>query len=160
MMKHISLLRRTPTILTLLLFGLLASACAPSAMSQLDDAEKKWQSAAVESYAIEVLEVNSIWHAQTQTLTVVDGQVTDTAASCIPAPMEMRECKVKAFEAQRFTIDGLFAEARSRLKSEQAKWVKISYDPTYGYPATISYNHPDIVDEDWGMRVTKFEVQK
>jgi hypothetical protein len=57
-------------------------------------------------------------------------------------------------------VPGLFGTARTRSSGDQAKWLKITYDPTYGYPSQISFTNPNILDADWSVRVTGFEVLK
>lgn len=141
----------------LLLF--LVSACGLLGDSGVDRAELKWKQPSVSSYRIEVLE-GSIWHAQTHTITIRNNQVVESSADCVPAPAEGGKCTVEAFDPDTFTVPGLFGTARTRTTSEQAKWMKITFDPTYGYPSQISYNNPDILDEEWSMRVTAFEVLK
>jgi len=139
---------------------LLLSACAASPLARLDQAEKQWRSAAPQSYTIAVLEVNSIWHAQTNRIEVVDGQVVGSSATCVRAPMETKACEIREFAPANYTVPGLFERARARLRGQEARYVEISYDPALGYPATISYDDPQAVDEEWGLRVTEFEVVK
>jgi hypothetical protein len=126
----------------------------------IGDAEKKWQAQNVTRYRIQVMLVQSIWHAQSHTITVRDGKVTDQQASCVPAPFESGKCTVREYKAEDFTVPGLFATARAESKSDDGKWTTIVFDPTYGYPVRISYDHPDVVDEDHGWSVQSFEVLK
>ena len=65
---------------------------------QIDEAEEKWLDQGIKSYRIEVLVVNSVWHAQSFTITVEDGKVIDRSASCIPAPTEFGECELRPFD--------------------------------------------------------------
>jgi hypothetical protein len=160
-MKNPAILWRNPFFGVLLLV-LLSSACAffTPATTPLDEAEKKWQAKGIRSYTIEVLEVHSIWYAQTQKIVVVDNKVSASSASCTPAPMEGQTCKLRDFDPSAYTVEGLFARARAELKSPDAKWLKISYDSDYNYPLTIAFDDPKILDEDWLWSVKKFEVQK
>ncbi|HNB52182.1 MAG TPA: DUF6174 domain-containing protein [Anaerolineales bacterium] len=135
---------------------ILLSACSPA--SPLDNAERKWQEQEIVNYKIEVLTVNSIWHAQYQEITVENGVVTEQSARCVPAPFEMGECEVQDFVAEEFTVPGLFAHARAVSEETNPDFLTISFDPTYFYPQNISFNDPEIVDEDWGWSVTAFEV--
>ncbi len=142
---------------TLFLVWLIA-ACVAAPLKQLERAEQAWASQGITSYRIEVREVKSIWHAQTYTLTVEDSQITDVQASCIPAPSESGTCEVQAYEAEDYLVPGLFSRVRSELQGSQAEWVKITYDPTYGFPSAISFDDPKVLDEDWSLGVTSFEV--
>jgi hypothetical protein len=143
-----------------ILLLLLVSACGALGGSELDRAEQKWLQQSVASYRINVLSVRSTWHAQTNTVNVRASQVVDSSAECIPAPAEGGKCQIEAFDPNAYTIPGLFETARARLASDQAKWIKITFDPSNGYPSQISYNNPNIIDGDWSLRVTAFEVLK
>jgi hypothetical protein len=146
---------KRPFSLALLLVGLLLlSTCRSGAVSELEEAERRWQERGIDDYQIEVLVVRSIWHAQSHVITVEDGIVTEQTADCIPAPAEIDGCEVEPFAAEDFTVSGLFAKARASADQE---WVEIVYDPTYGFPVSISFNNPEIVDGDWSWGVTSFE---
>jgi hypothetical protein len=122
------------------------------------DQEQKWLEKHIDSYRIVVSHVSSVWHAQTQEITVRAGKVVDQSASCIPAPTENGKCEVQPFDAEEYTVPGLFELARSLALFDDGQWTEIEFDPTYGYPASMRYDHPEIVDEDsyWGVR--SFEV--
>jgi len=139
--------------------GSTSASTSPST-TPLDQAEQKWTGQNITNYRIEVLVVNSIWHAQSHQINVQNNAVTESTARCIPAPIEAGTCEVRAYSAEEYTIPGLFAQARSQIQSQQAQWIKITYDPTYGFPNQISFDNPNIVDEDWTWRVTMFEALK
>ncbi len=126
----------------------------------VEQMERAWLEHKVVSYRIEVRVINSIWHAQTHQIIVRDNQIESATASCIPAPIEAGKCEVKAFNAEDYTVVGLFKKARSEAASRQATLAKITYDATYHFPQQMSYNDPNMVDEDWSWRVTAFEVLK
>ena len=128
--------------------------------TEIDQADRNWQELGITSYHIQVLVVRSIWHAQLHQITVRSGQVREASASCIPTLFESGNCAVEAFHAEDYTVVGLLARARSQVQTEQVRWTKISYHPTYGFPSQISFYNPEILDEDWTWRVTAFEVLK
>jgi hypothetical protein len=134
---------------------LLVPACRSEAEAALAEAEGRWQEQGIDDYRIEVLVVRSIWHAQSHVITVENGVVTEQTAACIQAPAEFEACEVEAFAAEDFTVPDLFAKARD---SSDQEWIEVVYDPTYGYPDSISFNNPEIVDGDWSWGVTSFEV--
>ena len=136
---------------------LLLTACTASA-SPLENSERLWQNQNIQSYRIEVLVVNSIWHAQTHTITVQHDEVMEADAACIPAPFENGVCQANPFVAEDFTVPGLFAKARAVSEELDPSHITIEFDPTYHFPASISFDDPDIIDEDWSWRVTSFEV--
>lgn len=152
-------MNKRPSFLILALLWLLATACTSAAtpIRQLEQAEQQWTEQSINHYRLELLVVRSIWHAQTHYITVRDNQVIETEASCVPAPMEFGECEVEVYAAESYTIPALFDFARSELQGQNAQWLNVTYDPTYGYPSHISYNHPEILDEDWSWQVRSFE---
>lgn len=125
---------------------------------EIDEAEEKWLDQGMESYRIEVSVVNSVWHAQAHIISVADGQVVDQSASCIPAPTEFGECEVRPFDSQDYTVAGLFSQARRVAGSDSAEFVVIDFDPAYGFPSHIRFDHPEIIDEDWVWTVRSFQV--
>jgi hypothetical protein len=120
--------------------------------------EYEWLEKDIDSYRIVVSHVRSIWHAQIHEIVVSEGKVVEQSASCIPAPVESGECQVESFDPEEYTVAGLFAVARSLAQYYDGDWTEIEFDPSYGYPISIAYDHPEIVDEDsyWGVR--SFEV--
>ena len=102
-----------------------------------------------------MLRVQSIWHAETYSVTVRSGQVTEQSAFCIPAPFEAGKCTVQPFDAKDYTVPGLFAIARSQARIAEGKWTKITFDPIYGFPSVIAYDDPQVYDDDtmWGVKL-------
>ncbi|UCC87725.1 MAG: hypothetical protein JSV81_00040 [Anaerolineales bacterium] len=137
-------------ILAILLTGCRAT--------QVEQMERAWLDQKITSYRIEVLVIRSIWHAQSHQVTVRDNQIESATASCIPAPIEAGKCKVETFNAEDYTVAGLFRKAHSEAESQEATPTKITYDPTYHFPQQMSYDDPNMVDEDWSWQVTAFEV--
>ena len=82
----------------------------------------------------------------------------EQTASCTPAPAEYRECEVRPFDAEDYTVPGLFSRARWLAERGDAQWVRIEFDATYGFPIRISFNDPEIIDEEWAWGVRSFEV--
>lgn len=144
-------------ILALIMLAGMLAGCAPSIIGQREQA---WREHNITAYRIEVLVIRSIWHAQSYQITVRGGQVESSTAVCIPAPMEAGKCKVEEFNADDYTVAGLFRKAQAETQSEYAAWVTITYDPNYGFPQQIAYNNPKVIDGDWSWRVTAFEVLK
>lgn len=139
----------------------IAASCNSNpAKAELVEAEKTWTGENISSYQIEVLVVESIWHAQSHTIIVQENAVIESSARCIPAPTELGTCEVEAFSAEKYTVPGLFVQAQSQLESQYAQWLKITYDPIFGFPHQISFDNPDMIDEDWSWRVTAFEILK
>jgi hypothetical protein len=128
--------------------------------AEMDQAEEKWNGQKVSGYRVEVLVVNSIWHAQSHKLVVENGAVVESSAACSPAPFEGKTCDVRPFDAEAYTVPGLFARAREQQQGQGAQWLKITFDPTYGFPSQISYDDPNVTDADWTWRVMEFEAAR
>ena len=126
--------------------------------ARVDAAEQRWQQSQIASYRISVTEVHSIWSAQTNTVTVTNGIVTDLANSCIPAPAENGRCTPKAFEPTAFLVPALFARARTMLADHEAEYLVLQFDQQLGYPTQLSYDNPKIADEEYTFRVVAFET--
>jgi hypothetical protein len=146
----------TRPLLLLLFFTFQFSACTSGPKSKLFSSEKIWEESGINNYQISIQVIQSIWHLQIYNLTVKNGLVIDSSTSCIPAPYEGRECTIKSFDPNEFTIPALFSLAEQQIKSQQSKWVKLDYDPDFGFPTMISFNDPDILDEDWSYQVISF----
>ncbi len=127
-------------------------------LDQIGRAEQTWQARKVLNYRVSVLHVQSIWHAQTYTLTVKNGVVVDQSATCIPAPFEGRNCTVRSFKADDYTVTGLFATVRTMAQGESRKGLTVTFDETYGFPKTIKSAPPGVVDGDSSWSVQKFEL--
>lgn len=168
--------RNYVVIIPLIVFLLAGSACTPlsalnpaeellhsaesayTSLSVLNLAEELWYSQEITHYYIKVRHVQSIWHLQTYSMEVSTDLITHSA-SCIPAPVENGTCEVEeAYDPENFTIEGLFKTARRLLNGENVKWTKVEYDPDYGFPIGIRYDHPDILDEDSTWTVLEFET--
>jgi hypothetical protein len=132
------------------------AACRP--VSTVDRQEQRWRSLGITDYRLRALDVRSIWHAETVTVTVRAGALADHNAACIPAPIEDGKCAVRAYDPLEYTVEGLFARARDELRIDGGRHTQVEYDPACGFPTRIAYDHPDIVDEDRIIRVTSFEA--
>jgi hypothetical protein len=129
-----------------------------SLLSQIDAAQAQWQAQEITSYHVEVLAVRGTWHAQSPQITVRDGQVVAESASCTPAPAEMGQCEVEPFDAQDYTIPALFALARSKVRAGQAQHIRLTFDPSFGFPNLLSSGDPEIIDGGQVWRVLAFEA--
>ena len=143
---------------------LFLSACGQNPlMKQIDAGEKMWQERGVASYRIEVLAVRGTWHAQKHRIVVKDGKVVDASALCIPAPAELGKCKVEPFNAEDFTVPGLFALARTEVqkREKEGQRIQITFDPDYGFPRVIAFDSlPGVTDGGGAWQVREFEVLK
>jgi hypothetical protein len=140
--------------LGLALAALLAAFLA-ACRSELESAQERWAEAGVESYTIVVRLVEGPWHLQDHTVTVQDGQVVESSATCIPSLFENGQCEVDPFVPDDFTVAGLFAAA-AQMSEDYGRSTTITFDEQYGYPATVRYDDPNIADEELYWQVTAF----
>jgi hypothetical protein len=119
--------------------------------------QKKKNEKKIEIYRIEVLVRSSTWHAQYYLLTVKNNIIIDSTSRCVVAPTENGKCLVNPYNAEDYSIPGIFAKASSAIESNDIQWIEIGYDPTYGFPKIISFLNPSVMDSDWLWGVTSFE---
>ncbi len=150
-------------LVLLLLTTLWLTGCdgGSSLSAEITRGESKWQTQGIPSYVIEVSHGSGTWHYQTHTITVQNGEVIDASATCVDAPMETalgQKCEVQAYDPEDYTVLGLFKLAWAHFEVFPTENLEIEFDPAYGFPTTIRYDDPDIVDDDqyWGVR--SFEI--
>lgn len=147
--------------ITILILCLLITACTvpgPSEpVAQIALQQNLWRAKKVRRYRLSVMKVQAIFHAQTNTITVENGRVTDQSAVCTPAPFEGRTCKVQPFDAQEFTVDGLFNTALA-LAPESAKYqLRVDFEAQYHFPKFIARDQENIADDETAWRVVSFQ---
>ena len=153
--------RRISSMVHLICLVVMLASCNSaqdlSLQKEVEQAEQRWAEQSVDDYRIVVV-TSSIWHMQIHDITAQDGDVAEASATCEPASVEMGKCDVQPFDAEDYTVAGLFARARWLAQSRDAQYGQIEFDPTYSFPARMSFNHPEMIDEEWGWRVETFEV--
>lgn len=122
----------------------------------LNVARALWQEKGPGSYRL-TLRTTSLWHLQTITLRVKDGVVIESSAECQPAPNEGRTCQVAPYVAEDYTVPALFTKVQSTLSYPGSELLSVSYDPDLGYPFYITYDDPQVLDEEWVWEVLEFE---
>lgn len=152
----------TPTMLPFPTFTPTAAVPGdPALLAELNGrvlaAEQAWQNSQIASYRLTLLEIHSIWSAQRLTLTVSDGLVVDIQSMCIPAPTQGKTCTIQPFEPANYLVPALLAQAHDLITQQRPEYVKLDFDPVLGYPTMIGFDDPQIMDEDYGIRVEKFE---
>jgi hypothetical protein len=145
------------TLYRLTVFLLVLSLVACTGGSVLEQNRQKWQDAAISHYRYEVsIGCFCPWGTLMPLhVEVKDGQVVSlTDKDGNPVPENFAETFNKAA-----TIEDLFAVAETALND--ADEVQMEYDPTYGFPTTISIDYiKAAVDDEIGYSVTGFEVIK
>jgi hypothetical protein len=126
--------------------------------ARLQAAEQHWQDSQIASYRITVQEIHSMWWAQQMTFTVMDGHVVDQQSMCIPAPIQGKTCTIRPVEQSNYLVPALLAQARDLIEHQRPENVRLTFDPTLGYPTSIGFDDPQILDEDYGLTIQKFET--
>jgi hypothetical protein len=119
--------------------------------------QSRWQAKQISSYRISVLKVQAVFHAQTNTITVTDGKVTNQSAICTPAPMEGKTCEVQAFDPNEFTVPALFETALRYAPESEKYQLRVTFDDTYNYPTTLSFDQKEVIDDEQFYRVISFQ---
>jgi hypothetical protein len=130
-------------------------------VSSTNSAERRWNRQDIDSYRIEVAYIRGVWHFQKHLITVREGQVVDSSASCLDAPRETAQgtkCEVEPFDPQEYTVPGLFAKAQSMAKEYPRREIEMVFDETYSYPALIKHSDPEVLEAIDRWRVESFEV--
>ena len=152
-MENGKMVRMIKIVSSIFIFSLLCTACTTN--QSINQARKLWESVGNNNYHLIIRHVQSIWHCQDITIEVLGDEITHSAI-CIPAPAEGDSCKIESYDPNNYTIEGLFKTAESKLNGEYAKWVTVEFHPEFGYPTLITYNHPDMLDEDEAWMVIDF----
>lgn len=99
--------------------------------------EQKWQASGVSRYRIAVHRTNLWMLDQTDTMTVEAGRVTDHTVVCHP-PVARNAAQCTPNPRDILDVPALFQSVHDIL-NDPILAPMVSYDPTYGYPATVSF---------------------
>ncbi|RIK23733.1 MAG: hypothetical protein DCC52_12970 [Chloroflexi bacterium] len=145
----------------ILCLSLCVTACTvpgPSEpVAQIASAQNLWRAQNVRRYRIAVQKTNARLRTQTNTLTVEDGRVTHQTATCVPAPREGRTCQVEPFDANEFTVDGLFQTALALAPASAQYNLRVDFDAQYHFPKFISRDEKARADDETTWRVVEFQ---
>lgn len=131
----------------------------------IDQAEQKWKAKGIVSYYMETLVENTTWDPRvTYKVTVKNGQVTQSSNTVGYKPC----CQygtpyptLATFDTSKFTIPGLFNEARSGVNGVSPELnFYIKFDPTYGFPQEIGSSDNRYTDTQVIWEVTLFQELK
>jgi len=124
----------------------------------LENAETLWHAASIDSYRIKV-QIGGAWRLNTYTITVQHGEITNAVVQCGPGMVGLVDCPEDAQAAAHdFTVAGLFTQLHSIIDTDNAAWLTASFDPALGYPMSMGFDHPEIMDEEWFINVLSFEA--
>ncbi|MBX3038932.1 MAG: hypothetical protein KF758_18620 [Anaerolineales bacterium] len=139
---------------------------------QIENEEKAWTELGISNYRIKVVD-SSIWYQIELDIVVKDSVVESMQSTCGHAPMdyEATNCKnkISRLDANEYTLEGLFKLLqtseqdfeRSYGNIKGVDWhecLSVSFDEQYHFPTKISFNHPQVMDEDYTITVSDFEI--
>lgn len=136
--------------------GILDPIFPPSYETLMNRHFYNWRTSPIANYRIEVRFDQAIWHAQRYIITVRDYQVVAQESECLEI-YGMGPCQTRPYEANNYTVEGLFALVYAWYESDPAN-LYATFDPTYHYPQSISFDDPMIFDEQANYRVVSFEL--
>jgi hypothetical protein len=145
---------KTQTILAMSIILSLIACSGPAARSEYETNLAKWQDKAVGDYTYRISIGCFCPYMGQMPLTVVvhDGKAVSMKTADGSNPAQNAESY-----RQVDTIDKLFGILAGAQAS--ADEVKVSYDPTYGYPQSIAIDYiKNAVDDETSYQVSGFEV--
>jgi hypothetical protein len=141
----------------LLTLALVLAACTAGASSEYDQNLQKWQNADIEHYRYSLFISCFCPFTQDMPLTieVQNGEVVSMTKA--DGTIVESSDPSHQYYVPYATIDGIFAELKSDLS--EADEVLVTYDGTYGYPATIAIDQiKEAIDDELSLEISNFEV--
>jgi hypothetical protein len=132
--------------------GLLMCLTVLLLTARAQDEQAEWESLNIESYHIAVQRA-SAWNVLQVEVWVQDNQVKLLQAGCEPGFIGLA-CHVDSINPRDYLVGELF----NQVEGVGEILARVEYDPTYHFPMLITVNDPDLIDEEYAIRVTAFEV--
>ena len=138
---------------------------------KISSQESLWQESDISDYHIKVIETRA-WHQFEVSLVVRNGKVLHAKISCGQALMDPdgSDCNgiTSKIDATKYTIEELFNflnNSRSEFNNfgsiAEIDWhdcLFVSFDEEYHFPKQISFDHPQILDEEYSIQVSDFTI--
>jgi hypothetical protein len=159
----------------ILAFGAFLISCGlqnQTLRKQIENEEKAWTALGISDYRIKVVD-SSIWYQIELDIVVKDGAVESVQSTCGHAPMdyEATNCKnkISRLDTNEYTLEGLFKLLQASEQDFERNYgnikgvdwhecLSVSFDEQYHFPTRISFNHPQVMDEDYTITVSDFEI--
>ena len=132
------------SFIILLLFFFIAGCKSdnPEMIEEIEAAQAVWEAQNISSYDLSVQRYRGIEGAQILTMSVINGQVSDTVQDC-GAPAGQASCTIQRVDPEEYTVEGLFALARNNNHRASV----LSFDDETGVLAFMS------LDDETTVRV-------
>ncbi|MBL8098651.1 MAG: hypothetical protein JNK81_05685 [Anaerolineales bacterium] len=139
---------------------------------QIENEEKAWTELGISNYRIKVVD-SSIWYQIELDIVVKDSVVESVQSTCGHAPMDYEaiNCKnkISRLDVNEYTLEGLFKLLQTSEQDFESNYgnitgiawyecLSVSFDEQYHFPIFISFNHPQVMDEEYTITVSNFEV--
>lgn len=140
---------------------------------QIENEESAWAGLRISRYRMKIVE-SSIWYQVELSIIVKDGAVESAQPTCGRAPMDDNETincknKISNLDVKEYTVEGLFKRLQTSEQDFERNYGNtpgvawydcflITFDEQYHFPAKISFNHPEAMDEEYTITVSDFEV--
>lgn len=140
-----------PFLIALVVIWLAFDSSGQSAVHEnIDDAEDAWEALDINDYSLVVQEIG-VWEITRTRSQVSDGVVVSMHGTCDRGLVGL-PCSISTLDPEQASIPGLLAYARDIAAFEnRAKWLKVSIETDGGFVLSMSFNDPEILDEDWGL---------
>jgi hypothetical protein len=131
---------------------------------QLQQHRRQWQAQHIRHYRYQVQAWEGIGISYPVLIEVANGKpaairlaITPTPAPLLPPP----DSRLVAQIVRRYdTIDKVFDIVQAAL-DQRAQEIRVSYDPTFGYPTQIFVDPVKaIADDEFSLAISRFEVLK
>jgi hypothetical protein len=144
-------------IMLLLLVTMLVG-CSIGSQSELSRNQAKWEAAGITNYRYSLyIGCFCVFRDRMPvTVEVKDGKMASMSYQD-GTPLSDEDRQIDFF--QKFsTIDGIFIDLKSG-QAAKADEVKVSYDPTYGFPSQVEVDQiKNAMDDEFSVRVSDFEI--
>lgn len=167
---------KTLLLIAILLLNVYSCRLSKSALDRelqdrITNEEEQWKALGISHYQMKVTE-SSAWYQIISTMAVKDGIAISVELSCGQAVFDPdgSHCNeiISNTDANGYTIEGLFNSLNNSASSfndfgntGDVYWHEclfVTFDEKYHFPKQFSFDHPDVMDEQYSIVVSEFEV--
>jgi Family of unknown function (DUF6174) len=127
-------------------------------MNKISYAETRWQLSNIRSYEL-IGQADWGWHQHTFQISVVNGRIVNSKCELgYDEPYDASWCSTQ-FDASTHLVPALFNKARDLLETgnqmcPQEDYFQVEFDRSNGVPTRISFDCPDVSDEQEEWQIT------
>lgn len=148
----------TAALLILTVVILAGSIHAQADMKELIEiSQDDWETLDIENY-IMTFQFAGVWTMYEAQIRVENGYMEDIHIGCDLSIIPMDSCILPFGNLNELNIDMMFDAARQAVEHGDGKFAVIGFDETYHFPDVVSFNDPEIYDEEYSFHVIAFDV--